>query len=236
MQNRSAQQCSLVSSVVDRLRNYIEVKKLTAGDRLPTESVLLDQLQISRSVLREAVSRLEMIGLVSVRRGQGMFVGDPDTLSSCVNLVRSAMTMCPRDLTQYLEFRSALECWTARRVAEVAQASDVAELESLCEQMDRPDQSYEDTIQADFVFHRKLFEIAGNQLMFAVSTVLQQWTFAGMLQTTPKPRDYAASRRLHRAIVKCVKDGDPDAADKAMQKHMESVRLSAENYRGVQAG
>lgn len=88
MQIQSAQQNSLVSAVVDRLRNYIEVKKLSAGERLPTESVLLDQLQVSRSVLREAVGRLETIGLVSVRCGQGMFVGDPDTLSSCINLVR----------------------------------------------------------------------------------------------------------------------------------------------------
>jgi GntR family transcriptional regulator, transcriptional repressor for pyruvate dehydrogenase complex len=236
MQIGSAQQNSLVSAVVDRLRNYIEAKKLSAGERLPTEAVLLEQLHVSRSVLREAVGRLETIGLVSVRRGQGMFVGDPDTLSSCVNLVRSAMTMCPRDLTQFFEFRSALECWTARRAAEVAQPEDISELESLCEQMDRQDQSYEDTIQADFAFHRKLFEIAGNQLMFAVSTVLQQWTLAGMLQTTPKPRDYAASRRLHRAILKGVRDGDPDAAEKAMLKHMESVRHSAEKHRGAQAG
>lgn len=233
---RSAQQSSLVSRVADGLRHYIEERRLSAGDRLPTEAVLLEQLQVSRSVLREAVSRLETIGLVSVRRGQGMFVGDPDTLSSCVNLVRSAMTMCARDLSQFFEFRAALECWTVRRAAELARPEDVQELEALCEQMDRTDQSYEATIRADFAFHRKLFEIAGNQLTLAVTLVLQQWTLTGMLQTTPKPRDYAASRRLHRAILKGVRDGDPDAAEKAMQKHMESVRTSAERHHGAHAG
>lgn len=236
MKVRPSQQSSLVSATVDRLRHYIEEKKLGAGDRLPTEVELLDQFNVSRSVLREAIGRLETIGLVTVRHGQGMFVGDPDTLSSCVHLVRSAMAMCPRDLTQFFEFRSALECWAARRAAELATSDEVKALESLCEQMDRRDQSYEETIQADFAFHRKLFEIAGNQLMLSVTSVLQQWTLAGMLQTTPKPRDYPASRRLHRAILKGVRDRDPDAAEAAMHKHMESVRTSADKHRGVQAG
>jgi DNA-binding FadR family transcriptional regulator len=233
---RPNQQSSLVSATVDRLRQHIEENNLGAGDRLPTEVELLDKFDVSRSVLREAIGRLETIGLITVRHGQGMFVGDPDTLSSCVNLVRSAMAMCPRDLTQFFEFRSALECWAARRAAEVATPDEVKALETLCEQMDRRDQSYEETIRADFAFHRKLFEVADNQLMLSVILVLQQWTLAGMLQTTPKPRDYPVSRRLHRAILKGVRDRDPEAAESAMHKHMGSVRKSAEKHRGIQAG
>jgi GntR family transcriptional regulator, transcriptional repressor for pyruvate dehydrogenase complex len=231
----AVQPYSMVSDVADRLRLYIEKNKLRAGERLPTEAVLVEQLQVSRSVLREAVRSLETIGLVSVRRGQGMYVGDADTLASCVNLVRSAMTMCTRDLSQFLEFRAAIECWTVRRAAERARPDDIKELTELCEQMDRSDQSYEATIQADFAFHRKLFEIAGNQLISAINLVLQQWTLTGMLQTTAKPRNHAASRRVHRAILNGVCDNDPDEAEKAMQRHMESGRFGREKQGNTKA-
>ena len=127
---RSARKGSLVSTVVERLRQFVEEKKLQSGDRLPTEAELLKQFGVSRTVLREAVGRLETIGLVAVRHGQGMFVGDPDTLAGCLSLLRSAMAISPRDLTQFAEFRTALECHTARRSAELASPEDVAQLEA----------------------------------------------------------------------------------------------------------
>jgi GntR family transcriptional repressor for pyruvate dehydrogenase complex len=217
---RSARKGSLVSNVVEQLRQYVEEKKLQSGDRLPTESELLKQLGVSRTVLREAIGRLETIGLVAVRHGQGMFVGDPDTLAGCLNLLRSAMAISPRDLTQFIEFRSALECHTARRAAEVASSDDVVQLESLCDRMDRPDLPYEEAIRDDFAFHRKLAEITGNPLLVNIVMVLQQFIVAGMLQTTPKPRDRDVSRRLHRTILRAINDGDAEAAEEAMREHM----------------
>jgi len=216
----SARKGSLVSTVVERLRQYIEQTKLKSGDRLPTEAELLEQLGVSRTVLREAIGRLETIGLVTVRHGQGMFVGDPDTLAGCLTMLRSAMTISPRDLTRFIEFRTALECYAARRAAELARPEQLASLEALCDLMEKPDQAYEEAIQGDFAFHLKLAEITGNPLLVNIVTVLQQFILAGMVQTTPKPRDRNVSRRLHRTIVRAVKAHDPEAAEAAMREHM----------------
>jgi GntR family transcriptional repressor for pyruvate dehydrogenase complex len=221
MKMRPVQKGSLVNAVMEQLREYIESRKLNAGDRLPTETELFEELKVSRTVLREAVGRLETIGLVTVRRGQGMFVGDPDTLAGCVNLVRSAMTISPRDLTQFTEFRAALECHTSRRAAELAGPEDVAQLKALCDQMDQKGKSYEEAIHVDFKFHLKLTAITGNPLIVNVMSVLQQLIIAGMLQTTPNPRDHDVSRRLHRAILAAIKDHNPEAAEAAMRTHME---------------
>ena len=81
MRIRSSRKGSLVSTVVERLREFVEQEKLKSGDRLPTEAELLEQLGVSRTVLREAIGRLETIGLVAVRHGQGMFVGVWDLAS-----------------------------------------------------------------------------------------------------------------------------------------------------------
>jgi GntR family transcriptional repressor for pyruvate dehydrogenase complex len=211
---------SLVGEVVTRLREAIERRGLRPGDRLPTEAELVTSLEVSRPVLREAISQLEILGLVQVRRGRGMFVGDRDSLAGCLKLVRSAIAVTPRDLTRLSELRGALEHHAARRAAELAREEDVVALEELCDAMDRPDLPYEEAIAIDFAFHRKLMEIGGNELMVNVMSVLQEFIVEAMLQTTPRPRDRAVSRRLHRAIVDAVGRADPDAAEAAMREHM----------------
>ncbi len=226
---------SLVSEVVTLLRDVIETKGLDPGDRLPTEAELVKSLEVSRPVLREAISQLESLGLVRVRRGLGMFVGDRDSLAGCLKLARTAMVVTPRDLTQFADLRSALEHHGARRAAERATETDVAELEALCDEMDRPDLPYEEAIGVDFAFHRKLIEITGNELMLNVMSVLQQFIGEAMPQTMPPPRDRSVSRRL-RAILEAVRKGDADAAERLMREHMEVTRARLERAAGPRPG
>jgi len=212
---------SLVAEVVTLLRDVIETKDLAPGDRLPTEADLVASLEVSRPVLREAVSQLETLGLIRVKRGVGMFVGDRDSLAGCLKMVRTAMAVTPRDLIQFTDLRSALERHGARRAAELATETDVAELRALCDEMDRRDLPHDQAIGIDFAFHRKLIEITGNELMLNVMSVLQEFIAEAMLQTTARPRDRSVSRRLHRAILEAVAKGDPDATERAMREHME---------------
>jgi len=230
----SLRRSSLVAEVVTLLREVVEKKGLEPGARLPTEAELVASLEVSRPVLREAISQLETLGLVRVKRGLGMFVGDRDSLAGCLKVVRTAMAITPRDLTQFADLRSALEIHGSRRAAELATADDVADLEGLCDEMDRPGLPYEQTIGIDFAFHRKLIEVTGNELTLNVIIVIQEFIVEGMLQTTPRPRDRSVSRRLHRAILEAVRQGDPDAAEAAMREHMDVTRERLEKPgRGV---
>lgn len=214
---------SLVDTVVDQIRSLIEGGHLAAGERLPSESELVARLCVSRSVLREAVSRLETMGLISVQRGRGMFVGEPRSLSSnCLQMVRTAMAISPREMEQFAEFRAAIECISARKAAERATPEDLAELEERLRQIDLTE-DYHESIQRDFRFHLKIIEMTGNALMTNVMEVIQQFVMAGMVHTTPQPRNREGSQRLHRSIFEAIRSGDPDAAEKAMQTHMDMV-------------
>ena len=221
---------SLVKEVSEEIRKHVEERNLAAGDRLPTELELLEKHGVSRSVLREAINRLETIGLVEVRQGHGMFVGNADSLASCLQFARSAMAITPRNLAEFGALRGALECWAARQAATTATAEQVAELEDLVGQLDDTSRSYEEAIQIDFALHRKLFEIADNQLVTNIINVLQQFVIEGMLQTTPQPRDRDVSQQLHRAVVKAIHNADPVAAEDAMREHMEvTIKRLAEH-------
>jgi GntR family transcriptional repressor for pyruvate dehydrogenase complex len=214
---------SLVDQVADRLRVLIDKGGLGAGERLPGEMELKAQLKVSRPVLREAISRLESVGLITVRRGQGMFVGDRGSIRSCVQLVRSAMTIAPKDVSHFTELRTAVEVHAARRAAELATPEDIAELEALCAEMDRDDQDYLDAVRCDFQFHRKIVDIVRNEVMSNVMEVIHEFIMAGMLHTTPNPRNRGRSRKLHGPILDAIRAHDADAAEAAMKVHMDAV-------------
>ena len=97
------------------------------------------------------------------------------------------MAISPKDLLKYAEVRWGIECYAARRAAEVATAEDLAELEKLLEQMDHPKRDYLETLRLDLQFHRKLIDITGNEVMQNLMEVIHEFVIAGMMHTTPKP-------------------------------------------------
>jgi DNA-binding FadR family transcriptional regulator len=216
---------SLVTNVVERIRSLIETGGLQAGDRLPSESDLVERLGVSRGALREAVRQLETLGLLSVAHGRGMFVSDGRKLSNCAQLFRSAMAISPKDSLQFAEFRRIIECYTARRAAELATEEDIAGLEQLRDEMAQGGGNPQG-LQADWQFHRKLAEMTGNELLINVMSVLQEFVMAGMWHTTQVPdgpEEQQLSNQLHTAIVNAIRAHDPDASEQAMHSHMDGL-------------
>ena len=212
---------SLVDNVVEQVQLLIAKGHLASGDRLPKEDELGSKLGVSRTVLREALSRLEATGLVTIQRGKGMFVSDPSGVASCARLIRNAMTLTGKDLSQFMEFRRIIECQAARRAAELAKPEDLAELERLVLEMNREDQNYIDSVRIDFQFHLKIVEISGNELMHSALRVIQEFIMTTMVKTTPNPRDYDQSRRYHMQVVDAIRTGNPEVAEKAASAHMD---------------
>jgi len=214
---------STVDQVVQRIRGVIDERKLAAGTRLPGEFELVEQLQVSRPVLREALARLQSHGLVDIQRGRGTFVGGGSSLMNCVHLLRTAVTISPRELLSYAELRTAIEVQAARQAAERATEEDIADLEKLLADLNREDRPYAELLEIDFRFHRKLIEVAGNELMRNLMEVIYEFVLTQMARTTPSPRENQLGRKLHREIVAAVKAHDPDAAERAMRLHMLAV-------------
>jgi DNA-binding FadR family transcriptional regulator len=216
--------------VVERIAGVIKEQNLSAGERLPGELELVEKLQVSRPVLREALARLQSMGLVDIQRGRGTFVGSRTSLANCVRLLRSAVTISPQELRTYAELRTAIEVQAARQAAELATDDDVAELSVLLKQLDDDDLPYPEALEVDFRFHRKLIDIAGNPLMQNMMEVIYEFVLTQMVRTTPSQRENALGRKLHRAVLRAVEQHDPDAAAEAMQQHMQTVldRLARE--------
>lgn len=213
---------SRVDEVAAQLRKLVEKGQLAPGARLPGETELAGQLRISRNVLREAIKRLESIGLLTVKRGLGTFVGDRGTLSTTTKLVRSAMAISPKDVIKVAELRRAIECDAVRSAALNATAEDIVELR---ERYEKTTQSTEATesMEWDFKFHLKIVEIADNVLMGNVMEVIQEFIYASMFHTsTPMASSgVPIGEDLHLNILDAIAKHDPDRAEKAMRTHMD---------------
>jgi GntR family transcriptional repressor for pyruvate dehydrogenase complex len=214
---------SSVDQVVERIRDVITEQKIAAGERLPGELELVEQLQVSRPVLREALARLQGLGLIEIQRGNGTFVASRDRLANCVQLLRTAVTLAPRELLSYAELRAAVEVQAVRQAAERATDEDVSELKRMLKELNSVDLPYEELLEIDFRFHRRILQAAGNELMQNLMEVIYEFVVTQMAQTTPSPRENKLGRRLHREIVTAIADHDPDAAERAMREHMEVV-------------
>src|SRR5262249_55666433 len=141
----------------------------------------------------------------------------------------------PKELLQFYEFRRAIEAYTARQAAQTATEEDIAALAALYERMDQEGQSYEEAIHVDFQFHLKLVELTGNEVIRNVMEVIQGFVVAGMMQTTPNPRDRATSQREHLHILDAIRAHDPDAAERAMQAHIDmSERVLLQKFKNGQ--
>lgn len=214
-----------VDLVVERIADVIQSQKLEAGSRLPGEHQLVEQLKVSRPVLREALARLHSMGLVDIQRGRGTFVGSRESLANCVRLLRSAVTISPKEMRSYAELRSAIEVQAVRQAAENATQSDIAELDSYLAMLDDESLAYPKALEIDFRFHRKLLEMSRNPLMVNMMEVIYEFVLAQMVRTTPSQKDNQLGRRLHKAILKAIRECDPDGAEKAMRQHMQAVLI-----------
>ena len=221
---------SLVDEVMRRLREDIEIQGLRAGNRLPTEQDLTARLGVSRTVLREAFSRLEATGLVSIQRGRGTFVADNAAVVNCARLMRSTVTINQRDLREMIELRTALESQVARRAAERMTDKGVSELRAYLEIMCDDCTPRDEVMKVDYRFHEQITDIADSELLRTHLATVREFIMAAILRLPPPEEGVGAiNRRMHEPIVEALDRRDLEAADRAMRLHMQvlGARLCA---------
>jgi GntR family transcriptional regulator, transcriptional repressor for pyruvate dehydrogenase complex len=220
MDLRSVQRTPLVAVVVEKLRKLIESGGLKSGDRLPPEPELVTQLGVSRTVLREAIIRLQTVGLVNIKRGVGTYVADQSDVTACVQLVRSVMALSTDELIRFVELRDAIESHAARLAANLVTETDVAEFESLCNALEDSRHDLDQAMKIDLQFHLRLVEITGNRLMRDILVILREFIREGIYRTTPAPIQRMLSRKCHMPIVDALRNHDSEAAEAAVHNHM----------------
>jgi GntR family transcriptional regulator, transcriptional repressor for pyruvate dehydrogenase complex len=222
---------TVVQSIVEQIVRQIQMGKLTAGDKLPSERQLIAMLQVSRSSVREALQALAMMGVIESRAGQGSFVSYKVQLPPIDLNEPSLPAALQRDmLLALIESRRCIEGTVARLAAERATPGSVATLRAAFEDYRRHERmgALEGT-EAEYHhrFHRMLAEMTGNAffvlvvdtLLRAVPLSLREGELLGRGESEQE-RLLATEIALHKAILTAVERGDGAAAQQAIHEHM----------------
>lgn len=207
--------------IADGVRNG----QLRVGDRLPGERALAAQMEISRPTLREAIKVLVTAGVLEVRRGPeaGMFVAT-DVVPA--DLVRERSTMRLGEVAAVLEARRLVEPGVARLAAQRARPADLDALERSIAAMRRiVDAGYgpgdEDRfLQLDVQFHLALARASANPSVERLMRMLFRELEIARDMAMHEPLVPEWTIAIHEETLAALADGDPDALDEVMDRHL----------------
>lgn len=152
---------TLVDQVEDSLLSYFREHDLGIGDAIPNELELASALGVARSVLREALSRLKMVGMIESRTRKGMILKEPSILGGMKRVVDPRI-LTESSLFDILGFRIALEMGICSDIFHNITPRYIRDLEEIV----RLGIAFENNEYApisEFAFHSKLYEITGNK-------------------------------------------------------------------------
>jgi GntR family transcriptional repressor for pyruvate dehydrogenase complex len=219
--------------VFDQVRNLITSGQLRPGDRLPAERELTALLNVSRSSIREAILKLECLGFVAQRHGEGTFVRSVTETP----LTDFLQELIEKDdfIEDLMEIRAVLETWGASAAAAHALPEEIAAMEACLEDMRRARGAGRINHALSVRLHVLIASASHNRFLEHVMATISSW----IERVTPKV--YAATSDelaiydqlldQHAAIVAAIGRGDHAGAFRAMTEHLQYAAQIARQIR-----
>lgn len=214
----------LSEQVAGALAAEIRAGRPAAGEKIPTEAVLVEQFAVSRTVVREAVSRLKSLGVVESRQGSGVFVRQ--AAFAPLNFdARSAASM--QAVIQMVEVRRALEAEVAALAAVRRSAGQLKGIRQAMAALDEAVRAGGDGADEDVNYHRAIADAAHNPFLIGTLDYLRQF-LRGVTRVTraneARRIDFARQvRNEHEAITRAIEKGDALQARRAATRHMDNA-------------
>lgn len=214
---------SLVARVVNSIRQEIDSGRLAPQSRLPTEFELAETLNVSRSVIREAVSQLKADGVLISRRGSGSFISDKPT-GTVFRLPE--LSGKRSDLEQLFEMRLWVESQSASVAAIRRTNADLKRMGAALKVMARHPQDLVKSAAADVEFHRAIAAACKNEYFVAFLDFLGRqlaqarrdaWENSARLNLGSDP-----AQEEHTRVYEAISAGDAQAAAAAATEHLEA--------------
>lgn len=218
---------SLANLLSEEFGHKIRQGLLREGDKLPTESELVQTYDVSRTVVREAISKLQAAGLVRTRHGIGTFVAPVRTDASILLNPRELSESA--DVLAVLELRISLETEAAGLAAQRRSSAHLRTLREALNTFEHNAATGGDTITHDLAFHLGIAGATGNpyfrDILAHFGALLIPRTRITSLQTPGRDPDYLRRvNREHEEILNAIERQDPDSARAAMRIHLTNSR------------
>lgn len=226
----------LAHEIVDSIGRRVRTGRLVAGAKLPTEAEIMEEFGVSRTVVREALSKLQAAGLVETRHGVGTFVAAPGEVNNFRIAPEQVATI--REVIAVLELRIGLEAEAAALAATRRTAANLKTMRAALAAFGRAVADGTDAVAHDMLLHLEIARSTQNEhfaeLMTYLGTMLIPRTRVNTAKVAGEGRREYLQRvhAEHESIVAAIGARDSDAARAAMRTHLSNSR---ERLRRVQA-
>jgi len=213
---------NLAQGVVESIGASIREGVLKPGEKLPTESVIMELHGVSRTVVREAISHLQAAGLVETRHGIGTFVLEPPAPAL---LISPDTIRTIEDVLAILELRISLETEAAWLAAARRTEEQVREMGEALQRILQGG-----TIEADMQFHMLIAQATGNRYFVDIlthlgTTIIPRARLNSAQLSHDEPSTYLQRvNREHEDIFHAIERRDPEGARAAMRTHLSNSR------------
>lgn len=216
---------SLSEGVYGSIRARIDSGEFTQGSLLPKEDALALEFGVSRTVLREALTRLRHDGLIASKRGTGNRVLEERRPT----IFQAAPAHSIADLEACYEFRYGVEPEIAALAAQRADHAAIRRIDESTRQLEAVVASGHLGPEHDFAFHAAVANAARNEYYIQTIAAIAKPVAVGLkvaaaLSTAEPVQRLTPTITEHRAILAAIKAGDPNGARTAMQDHIRASR------------
>lgn len=229
---------TLPMQVAAHLVRRIASAELT-DDRVPSELDISTEFGVSRVVARETLKILSALDIVHIAQGRRVTLRPPEEWDY---LSAQLLEWLPPEhirglLRELQEARLLLEPELAARAAESITAESLQRCRDLLARMEELEDRPEEYLEVDHAFHMEICRASQNRILERIMYSARWLLATSRRVTNEQPHSLADATSIHREILQCIEDGDPELARLEMRRHMEyNVRiLSGRGHRGRRA-
>lgn len=220
---KRVEKTNLADDLADRIAEMIRTGTYAPGDRLPAIMEMARSFGVGHPTVREALKKLEIIGIVNIKHGSGVYVGTGSDKLLVSNPVKGA-NVSRKLLIDLIEARIPIELESTRLAAENATDEQIDRMEELLDEAEQNMSVDERLSEANMGFHCEIAVASGNtvlaQLQQALANLFQREQRQILSIYSSREQDHAE----HREILAALRARDTQRAVDLMQAHLEGVR------------
>lgn len=213
---------SLVEIAMERIKQHIADNHMQPGDKFLSEGELTDQLQVSRTVIREALRSLGSLGIIEVRKGGGVYVA-ASNFESIKRILRHHHEVHGAKIKELVEIRKIIELGALRLIIEKDIDVDADRLEDINKNYRDAISKGEDTKGHDQLFHQHIMKEADNQTFYNFADVIHDYFSLVKINLIQDTDALLKSYQEHDALISALKDKKLAQAHRIMSEHFEPI-------------
>ena len=213
----------VLNDIISKIRDLINYKNLEPGEKLPSERMLSDKFDVSRSSIREAIQKLEFYGLLKSIPQSGTFVANIGTIGMN-GMIDGILRLKDPDFKSLVQTRILLELETARLAAATRNKKDLEQIEEALDAYSEKVLKGEDAVQEDLLFHLAIAQASGNSTLNSLMLIITPEIITNFEKYHVCDENQAfLGIQEHTNIYEAIKNKKPQVAKRKMKDHFKML-------------